>query len=366
MALFFLLNYLIIMNAIDIDKIITRQLESGRRLIIPGFGAFIYKDDKEIVFVPFLKKNDGVLVSLLVSQGGLKNQEAEIFINDFVGRIREAIDNKGSFSIQGLGVLKNDSAGKIYLSAFGAATASAAVSGTAPVAAPEKQAPSELSAPRPEASRTALSANSTPAISTGQSGAGFNRLIEPPRESDWVSSKLLDDADNSRPVPHSMQVHSEQPSHAAPQSGQVYSGRPSHHTASQHHSATSGQQPHHATPQPRSANAGQPHHIAPPPRPANAGQPPRQTGQAASGQPPRQGAPQPGRGRNNPVPPQRRPVKQAPKSSRPASKADKFMIVAIIVAALALTVIIFGVISTNNMNKMDRILPSAQDTVQIG
>lgn len=45
-----------------INKIIAEYLRTNKRLVVPHFGAFIRKENSEaIVFVPFLKKDDGVL-----------------------------------------------------------------------------------------------------------------------------------------------------------------------------------------------------------------------------------------------------------------------------------------------------------------
>jgi len=46
-----------------INKIIAEYLRTNKRLVVPHFGAFIRKENSEaIVFVPFLKKDDGVIV----------------------------------------------------------------------------------------------------------------------------------------------------------------------------------------------------------------------------------------------------------------------------------------------------------------
>lgn len=48
-----------------INKIIAEYLRTNKRLVVPHFGAFIRKENSEaIVFVPFLKKDDGVLQQL--------------------------------------------------------------------------------------------------------------------------------------------------------------------------------------------------------------------------------------------------------------------------------------------------------------
>ena len=50
-----------------VNKIIADYLKTNKRLIVPQFGAFLHKDDGTVAFVPFLKKDDGVLIQLIGS-----------------------------------------------------------------------------------------------------------------------------------------------------------------------------------------------------------------------------------------------------------------------------------------------------------
>ena len=61
-----------------VDKIVADYMRSNKRLVVPQFGAFIRKDtDGKIVFVPFLKKDDGVLVERVANVCGLAPEEAK-------------------------------------------------------------------------------------------------------------------------------------------------------------------------------------------------------------------------------------------------------------------------------------------------
>ncbi len=88
-----------------ISKIIAQYLESNKRLVIPQLGAFIVKQPSaEIIFSELLRRDDGVLRSLLVAQG-MGELEAAGAINRYVFDIRHALQHGGVFTMEGLGVL---------------------------------------------------------------------------------------------------------------------------------------------------------------------------------------------------------------------------------------------------------------------
>ncbi|MBQ4280237.1 MAG: hypothetical protein IJC16_09840 [Rikenellaceae bacterium] len=92
-----------------INQIIANYLISNKRLVIPELGAFIRKDgDGKVVFVPFLKKDDGVLAGQLEEAYGLGRDEAEAVIEEYTGHIRQQIALKGEFVIDSVGVMRQD------------------------------------------------------------------------------------------------------------------------------------------------------------------------------------------------------------------------------------------------------------------
>ena len=79
-----------------INKIIAEYLRTNKRLVVPHFGAFIRKENSEaIVFVPFLKKDDGVLQQLLVSEYGMDSADAQAVIDEYIAEIKESIAARG-------------------------------------------------------------------------------------------------------------------------------------------------------------------------------------------------------------------------------------------------------------------------------
>ncbi len=78
-------------------RIIAQYLESHRRLVIPQMGAFIVKEPgSSVLFSELLKRDDGVLQSLLTAAG----------IGGFVAEVRRAVQQGREFPLEGLGVLK--------------------------------------------------------------------------------------------------------------------------------------------------------------------------------------------------------------------------------------------------------------------
>ena len=99
-----------------INKIIANYLAGGKRLVIPQFGAFIHKEgDGTVVFVPFLKKDDGVLVDLLRKEYGLDEADARGIITEYIAQIGAGVAERGSFLIEGVGNLKLDANGIYFL-----------------------------------------------------------------------------------------------------------------------------------------------------------------------------------------------------------------------------------------------------------
>ena len=134
-----------------INKIIAEYLRTNKRLVVPHFGAFIRKENSEaIVFVPFLKKDDGVLQQLLVSEYGMDSADAQAVIDEYIAEIKESIAARGAYVIEGVGRLMTDSNGICYLE-LGAAPAQAAAVRPADTASPV--GPASFPAPSAEPAR---------------------------------------------------------------------------------------------------------------------------------------------------------------------------------------------------------------------
>ena len=153
-----------------INKIIAEYLRTNKRLVVPHFGAFIRKENSEaIVFVPFLKKDDGVLQQLLVSEYGMDSADAQAVIDEYIAEIKESIAARGAYVIEGVGRLMTDSNGICYLE-LGAAPAQAAA--VRPVDTASPVGPASFPAPSAEPARhTKIQQQARPTEKTDKLGA---------------------------------------------------------------------------------------------------------------------------------------------------------------------------------------------------
>ena len=296
-----------------INKIIAEYLRTNKRLVVPHFGAFIRKENSEaIVFVPFLKKDDGVLQQLLVSEYGMDSADAQAVIDEYIAEIKESIAARGAYVIEGVGRLMTDSNGICYLE-LGAAPAQAAA--VRPVDTASPVGPASFPAPSAEPARhTKIQQQARPTEKTDKLGAAASpqsparkpEAQSPPdtRPSNPVTSRSVQDALYGNPRPAPMQ---------APADRQEQTFR---------------------TPMPNV-------------RPGN--QPPRP-----------------------PMPPQGRPAGTGYRPSRPVgrqapkSKADGFIVIAILAAVAALAAIIFGLTVTHGgPDILPLIESSSPDTTQV-
>lgn len=296
-----------------INKIIAEYLRTNKRLVVPHFGAFIRKENSEaIVFVPFLKKDDGVLQQLLVSEYGMDSADAQAVIDEYIAEIKESIAARGAYVIEGVGRLMTDSNGICYLE-LGAAPAQAAA--VRPVDTASPVGPASFPAPSAEPARhTKIQQQARPTEKTDKLGAAASpqspaRKPEaqyPPdtRPSNPVTSRSVQDALYGNPRPAPMQ---------APADRQEQTFR---------------------TPMPNVRPGNQPPRppMLPQGRPAGTGYRPS------------------------------RPVgRQAPKS-----KADGFIVIAILAAVAALAAIIFGLTVTHGgPDILPLIESSSPDTTQV-
>lgn len=332
-----------------INKIIANYLAGGKRLVIPQFGAFIHKEgDGVVVFVPFLKKDDGVLVDLLRKEYGLDEADARGVITEYIAQIGSGIAERGSFAIEGVGRLKVDANGIFFLdyeplpgvvtgAASGVPTATP-VSESKPAAVPPVSQPQSVSATQ-----------ATPAASASKpQGAAAAR--DAVREAYYGSQSSAQGATSPRPAapqtasPVPGTARPAQPVHAAQPQSQPYPPRPVQAQPNPMQPRQPIAQP---GVQPQAPRPGQPT-VPPPVPPGSKG--PGYGGQPSLGaQPPAAGRP-PGR----PMPPRPRPAK--------AAKSDKFMVIAILAAIVALASIVYGVMSSSDGPMIDLMEMPARHT----
>lgn len=95
-----------------IAKVINNIFAAGyKRVIVPGFGAFIKRSTGETIFTDMLSEDDGVLIASLIGSG-LNAAESRQAVDKFVMSLRSEIALNGRAAITGIGILtKNTKSG---------------------------------------------------------------------------------------------------------------------------------------------------------------------------------------------------------------------------------------------------------------
>ncbi|NGF76791.1 SPOR domain-containing protein [Fluviicola sp. SGL-29] len=93
-------------------------LKEENTVILPGFGAFtvVNRATNELMFMSFMKYNDGTLVNFIAKKEGISAEEAKEKIDNYVAEINAAIDGDGTFKLDQIGVFTKDSAGEVQFS----------------------------------------------------------------------------------------------------------------------------------------------------------------------------------------------------------------------------------------------------------
>lgn len=90
-----------------IVELISKYLESNKRLVVPNLGAFIVKEAGRVVlFSNLIKGDDGVLRSLLV-EAGVSELETAAALDRFVFEVNFRLESTGVCLLDGFGVLKS-------------------------------------------------------------------------------------------------------------------------------------------------------------------------------------------------------------------------------------------------------------------
>ena len=86
-------------------RIIIDYLQTNKRLVIPQLGALLVKEPtREILFSELIRRDDGVLRTLLMDQCGMNELTAQGEIDRLVFEIRHAVEVGGEYHADGLGL----------------------------------------------------------------------------------------------------------------------------------------------------------------------------------------------------------------------------------------------------------------------
>jgi nucleoid DNA-binding protein/cell division septation protein DedD len=95
------------------ENYILSLIKENNRVIVPNFGAFIVAKENgfSVLFNNFLSFNDGLLVDYITDKESISREEAEGKIEEYVQKLKQELDNSGSYTINGLGTFKKDTTG---------------------------------------------------------------------------------------------------------------------------------------------------------------------------------------------------------------------------------------------------------------
>ena len=97
------------------EKHLQQILQEVNTIIIPGLGALTVTNHKtgEIMFMPYLKYDDGKLATFIAEKEGITLDEAKVLISKDVSSILSAIEAGNGFNLNGIGSFKKDFSGDI-------------------------------------------------------------------------------------------------------------------------------------------------------------------------------------------------------------------------------------------------------------
>lgn len=99
-----------------IERTVKELLDGGaRRVIIPGFGAFLRRGDGSLTFSALLTADDGALREATARTASLSDRQAATAVADYSHSLREALAATGQASVAGVGTILRHDDGRIDL-----------------------------------------------------------------------------------------------------------------------------------------------------------------------------------------------------------------------------------------------------------
>ena len=95
------------------ENYILSLIKENNRVIVPNFGAFIVAKENgfSVLFNNFLSFNDGLLVDYIVEKEDISREDAEKKVDEYVKKLKQDLDDNGSYTIPGLGTFTKDATG---------------------------------------------------------------------------------------------------------------------------------------------------------------------------------------------------------------------------------------------------------------
>lgn len=354
------------------NNLLKQLIAQHKRVVIPEFGAFLKKEvpgGEELVFSPFLRKDDGVVTDAIVREYGVETEDARAMVAEFVIYLRHSLASSGRYHIEGVGLLAADTNGTVTLK-----EEEPQVVVPEPVL-PVQQQPIQAQAvyvqPQVPQQRMQTPVPSQPAVTRPQSIQVQSPVPPMPQQSPMPRQQFpFQQPMPQQPVAQPMQPPVQGGGMPMSQMQQSYPGqqRPMQQPQTQPHQPQRSVQPSMAGQipsggMPPRGQQGQGVPQAPQGMGRNAmGMPQQQHQQQQSNNPMGGGVPgQPGAGQNGgrrPGPPRR--------NRPPKTKADVWLIVAIMAALVVIAIMVYGFLNSDpneiDLGAIDAMVPVA-DTV---
>lgn len=96
-------------------KYIADYLKETNTLIIPKVGALTITNEKtgEMMFMPYLKHDDGKLAEFVALKDGIEFESAKEKVASFAQEITESLDRKGKYKLKGIGIFVQNKDGEV-------------------------------------------------------------------------------------------------------------------------------------------------------------------------------------------------------------------------------------------------------------
>ena len=97
------------------DKYLIEFLKLNSTLILPGLGALTLTDEAsgELMFMPYLKHDDGRLAKFISTSEGIDEQRAQVMVAQYVRDIENRLNSEGFYTIYQFGSFSKQADGDI-------------------------------------------------------------------------------------------------------------------------------------------------------------------------------------------------------------------------------------------------------------
>lgn len=320
------------------SNLLKQLIAQHKRVVIPEFGAFLKKetaDGEQLVFSPFLRKDDGVVTEAIIREYDVEAEDAKNMAAEFVTHLKHSLSSTGRFYIDGVGTLLTDLNGAIILKEG------------------EEVKPEPVQKPLPQPEDSGIKAQSIQVQEEPAEARQPTAIPPQPPRPQPVAPPVPPVQNRPQSIPHSFPGQ-RPPVPPGQQPGQPgMAPRPGMRPPVPPVPPPPGARPAPSTPFGQSMH---PHEGQVPPKGPQPPEPNRQMGMGGPGQsgfPPAGGGkpagpgPQKPGGPGAPGRPPQRPTGQRPKRRGPVkTKTDAWLIVAIVAALIVIGIMIYGFLNT--------------------